>query len=107
MVRRSFSALLLKELPQNEYKRVASFCHILARSTDSAGVSKGKVNPLTSVSDVRIMKSFADAVHISGVGPQVISFKGLVSSNVLFDMFKHVFDSVPRGVLVIPATRLP
>ena len=53
------------------------------------------------------MKNFADAVYISGVGPQVIPFKGLVSSNVLFDMSKHVFDSVPRGVPVIPATRLP
>ena len=59
------------------------------------------------MSDVRIMKILADAAHISGVGPQVIPFKGLVSSNVLFDMSKHVFDSVPRGVPVIPATRLP
>ena len=48
-VQRPFSALLLKELPQNEYKRVASFCHILARPTDSAGVLKGEVNTLTIV----------------------------------------------------------
>ena len=58
------------------------------------------------MSDVRIMKILADTVHISGVGPQVITFEA-VSSNVLFDMFKHVFDNVPRGVPVIPATRLP
>ena len=44
-----FSALLLKELPHNEYRRVASFCHIIARPTDSAGVLKGEVNTLTIV----------------------------------------------------------
>ena len=44
-----FSALLLKELPQNEYKRVASFCHILARPMDAAGVLKGEVTTLTIV----------------------------------------------------------
>jgi len=46
---RPFSALLLRELPHNEYRRVASFCHIIARPTDSAGVLKGKVNTLTIV----------------------------------------------------------
>ena len=44
-----FSALLLRELPHNEYRRVASFCHIIARPTDSAGVLKGEVNTLTIV----------------------------------------------------------
>ena len=44
-----FSALLLKELPHNEYRRVASFCHIIARPTDSAGVLKGEANTLTIV----------------------------------------------------------
>ena len=45
----SFSALLLKELPHNEYRRVASCCHIIARPTNSAGVLKGEVNTLTIV----------------------------------------------------------
>jgi len=45
----SFSALLLMELPHKEYRRVASFCHIIARPTDSAGVLKGEVNTLTIV----------------------------------------------------------
>ena len=44
-----FSALLLKELPQNEHRRVASFFHILARPTDSTGVLKAKVTTLTVV----------------------------------------------------------
>ena len=44
-----FSALLLKELPQNEHGRVASFFHILARPTDSTGVLKAKVTTLTVV----------------------------------------------------------
>ncbi|KIM56891.1 hypothetical protein SCLCIDRAFT_197886 [Scleroderma citrinum Foug A] len=44
-----FSALLLKELPHHEYRRVASFCHIIARPTDSAGMLKGEVNTLTIV----------------------------------------------------------
>ena len=44
-----FSALLLKEQPQNEYRRVASMCHILACPTDSAGVLKGEVTTLTIV----------------------------------------------------------
>ena len=44
-----FSALLLRELPHNEYRRVASFCRITARPTDSAGVLKGEVNTLTIV----------------------------------------------------------
>ena len=44
-----FSALLLKELPHKEYRRVASFCHILACPTNSVGVLKGEVNTLTIV----------------------------------------------------------
>ena len=44
-----FSALLLMELPHNEYRRVASFCHITARPTDTAGVLKGEVNTLTII----------------------------------------------------------
>jgi len=44
-----FSALLLMELPHKEYRRVASFCHIIARPTDSAGVLKGEVNTLTII----------------------------------------------------------
>ena len=44
-----FSALLLMELPHKEYRRVASFCHIIARPTDSAGVLKGEVKALTIV----------------------------------------------------------
>ena len=46
---RPFSTLLLKELPHNEYWRVTSFCHIITRPKDSAGVLKGKVNTLTIV----------------------------------------------------------
>ena len=48
-MKQPFSALLLKELPQNEYKRVASSCHILACPTDSAGILKGEVTMLTIV----------------------------------------------------------
>ena len=44
-----FSALLLKELPRNEYKRVVSTCHILARPTNSTGALKGEVTTLTIV----------------------------------------------------------
>ena len=44
-----FSAFLLKARPRNEYKRVASICHILARPTDSAGVLKGEVTTVTIV----------------------------------------------------------
>ena len=44
-----FSALLLKELPRNEYKRAASTCHILARPTNPAGVLKGEITTLTIV----------------------------------------------------------
>ena len=40
---------LLKELPQNAHRRVASFCHIVARPMDSSGVLKGKVNTLTII----------------------------------------------------------
>ena len=42
-----FNALLLKQLPQNEYSRVASSCRILARPMDSTGVLKGEVTTLT------------------------------------------------------------
>ena len=44
-----FSALLLIELPNNEYRRVASFCHIIARPMHSAGVLKGEVDILTII----------------------------------------------------------
>jgi len=44
-----FSALLLMELPHNEYRRVASFCQIIACPTDSAGALKGEVNTVTIV----------------------------------------------------------
>ncbi|KAL4067429.1 hypothetical protein V8B97DRAFT_1888563 [Scleroderma yunnanense] len=44
-----FRALLLMALPHNEYRRVASFCSIIARPTDSAGVLKGEVSTLTIV----------------------------------------------------------
>ncbi|KAL4077640.1 hypothetical protein J3A83DRAFT_4087790 [Scleroderma citrinum] len=44
-----FSALLLTELPHNEYRRVASFCNIIARPRDSAGVLKGEVSTLTII----------------------------------------------------------
>ena len=40
---------LLKELPQNGHRRVASFCHIVARPMDSFGVLKDEVNTLTIV----------------------------------------------------------
>ena len=48
-MQRPFSALLLQKLPQNEYKRVASFCHILASPTNSTGVLKDEVTTLTIV----------------------------------------------------------
>ena len=48
-MKQPFSALLLKELPQNEYTRVASSHHILARPTDSFGVLKGEATMLTIV----------------------------------------------------------
>ena len=48
-MQRPFSALLLQELPQNEYKRIASFCHILARPKGPNGVLRGKVTTLTIV----------------------------------------------------------
>ena len=45
-----FSALLLMKLPYyNEYRRVASCCHIIARPTGSAGVLNGEVDTLTIV----------------------------------------------------------
>ena len=49
LLEQPFSALLLMELPHNEYRRVASFCHIIARPTDSTGVLKGEVNTLTII----------------------------------------------------------
>ena len=48
-MKQPFSALLLKELAQNEYQRVASFCRIIARPTDSADVLKGEVNTLIMI----------------------------------------------------------
>ena len=48
-MQRPFSALLLQELSQNEYKRIASFCHILARPKGPNGVLKGKATTLTIV----------------------------------------------------------
>ena len=44
-----FSALLLKQLQQNEYRRVATSCHILAYPTDSNGALGGEVTTLTIV----------------------------------------------------------
>ena len=44
-----FSAFLLMGLPQNEYKRVATFCRILARPTNSEGVLSGEVKTLTII----------------------------------------------------------
>ena len=44
-----FSALLLKELPHNEFKRVASSCHILARPIDSTSVLTCEITTLTIV----------------------------------------------------------
>ena len=44
-----FSALLLMKLPYKEYRRVASFCHIIARPMGSAGVLNGEVDTLTIV----------------------------------------------------------
>ena len=44
-----FTALLLKGQPQNEYRRVASFCRILARPTNCTGILKGEVTTLTVV----------------------------------------------------------
>ena len=48
-MQKPFSALLLQELFQNEYKRVVSFRHIIVHPTDSAGVLKGEVTTLTIV----------------------------------------------------------
>ena len=44
-----FSALLLEQLRQNEYRRIATFCHILACPTISDGALKGEVTTLTIV----------------------------------------------------------
>ena len=44
-----FSGLLLKGLPQNEYRRVVSLSHILAHPTGPAGVLKAKATILTIV----------------------------------------------------------
>ena len=46
-MQRPFSALLLTELPQNKYRRVASSCKLTTRPTNSAGVLKGEVSTLT------------------------------------------------------------
>ena len=49
-MQKPFSALLLKQLPQQlGYKRVATPCHIVARPTSSNGVLKGEVATLTIV----------------------------------------------------------
>ena len=44
-----FRALLLEQLRPNEYRRIATFCHILARPTISDGALKGTVTTLTIV----------------------------------------------------------
>lgn len=44
-----FNALLLAELPQTEYKRVATFCHIVAHPTDWGGILQSEVSTLTVV----------------------------------------------------------
>ena len=44
-----FSALLLKQLQPNQFKRVATSCHILAHPTNSNGVLEGEVSTLTIV----------------------------------------------------------
>ena len=49
MMQQPFSALLLKQLQQNEYKRVATPCHIVARPTASNGALEGEVTTLTIV----------------------------------------------------------
>ena len=49
MMQQPFSAFLLKARPRNEYKRVVSICHILARPTDSAGVLKGEVTTTVTI----------------------------------------------------------
>ncbi|KAL4076604.1 hypothetical protein V8B97DRAFT_2004332 [Scleroderma yunnanense] len=48
-LQKPFSALLLTELPHNEYRRVASSCSITVSPTDSTGVLKGEVSILTIV----------------------------------------------------------
>ena len=47
MMERPFSALLLKQLHQNEYMRVATSVHILARPTGSDGALRGEITTLT------------------------------------------------------------
>ena len=44
-----FSALLLKQLWQNIYTRVATSCRIIARPTTSNGALEGKVTTLTII----------------------------------------------------------
>ena len=49
MMQQPFSALLLKQLQNNEYMRVATSCHILARPTNPNGALEGEVTTLTIV----------------------------------------------------------
>ena len=49
MMQQPFSALLLKQLQQNEYKRIATSCHILACPTYFNGVLKGEATTLTII----------------------------------------------------------
>ena len=48
-MRQPFSALLLEQLRSNEYRRVTTFCHILACPTAPDGALKGEVTTLTIV----------------------------------------------------------
>ena len=48
-IQQPFNALLLKKLQQNEYRRVATSFHILARPTDCNGALEGEVTTLTIV----------------------------------------------------------
>ena len=49
MMQRPFSALLLKQLQHNEYRRVATSCHIVAHPTTSNGALEGEVTTLTII----------------------------------------------------------
>lgn len=44
-----FNALLLAELPQNEYKRIATFCRIVAHPIDSGRILQSEISTLTVV----------------------------------------------------------
>ncbi|KAG6329176.1 hypothetical protein ID866_9913 [Astraeus odoratus] len=46
---KTFTALLLEKLPHNEYKRVASRCHISAHVTDPTSIVKCVVEVLNIV----------------------------------------------------------